>query len=41
MVPMYFCIHEEYTKIHVSAVKTQWKHFKTLAKQCISYIKYG
>jgi hypothetical protein len=27
-------------KVHVSAVKPQWKHMKTIAKQCISYIKY-
>jgi hypothetical protein len=26
--------------IHVFAVKTQWKHMKTLANQCISCIKY-
>jgi hypothetical protein len=28
------------TKLHVSAVKTQWKHMKTLEKQCISCVKY-
>ena len=28
-------------KVHVCAVKTQWKHMKPLAKQCISGIKYG
>ena len=28
-------------KVHVSAVKTQWKRMKTLAKQCFSCIKYG
>jgi hypothetical protein len=27
-------------KVHVSAMKTQWKHMKTLAKLCISCIIY-
>jgi hypothetical protein len=28
-------------KVHVSVVKTQWKHMKTLAKLCIPCIIYG
>ena len=41
MVHVYFVYMYHVPKVHVFAVKTQWKHMKTLAKQCIPCIKYG